>query len=285
LLVEEHEDDVFILDNVCRVSEIASFFYVALFRTLRILVDEFIGSNPTWVKKAKDNHLSFGRKVVISLFEGEVEKMLSDFEPVFSTRKWTNPVLDIGDSMSIAGGACTIDFLLTSPPYCTRIDYGVYTMPELAVLGYDTKDNWPSLRSSLIGTTTVPEKLPSFDEQWGNTCSEFVAELMKHTSKASQSYYLKNHLQYFETMFKSVKEISRVLKNGGGCALVVQDSYYKEIHNNLPNIIAEMAANNGLDLVSKTDFKSTNNMADVNPGTKKYRPQAEATESVLLFSK
>lgn len=211
--------------------------------------------------------------------------MFYDFEPVFSTRKWINPVLDIGNSMSISAGENTIDFLLTSPPYCTRIDYGVYTMPELAVLGYDAKNNWSSLRSSLIGTTTVPEKLPCFDEQWGNTCSEFVTELMSHNSKVSQSYYLKNHLQYFETMFKSVKEISRVLKNGGGCALVIQDSYYKEIHNNLPIIIAEMAVNNGLSLFSKTDFKSVNNMADVNPGTKKYRPQAEATESVLLFNK
>lgn len=45
LLVKGSGDDIFILDNVCRVSEIASFFYVALFRTLRILVDDFIGSN------------------------------------------------------------------------------------------------------------------------------------------------------------------------------------------------------------------------------------------------
>lgn len=285
LLVEGSEEDRFILDDIEKVSEMASFFYVALFRTLRILVDEFIGSNPTWVKKAKDNHLSFGRKIITSLFEGEVEKMLSDFEPIFSNRKWINPSLGIGDSMNILADECAVDFLLTSPPYCTRIDYGVYTMPELAVLGYDTKSNWSSLRSSLIGTTTVPEKSPAFDEQWGTTCSEFVEELMNHTSKASQSYYLKNHLQYFEMMFKSVKEISRVLKNGGGCALVVQDSYYKEIHNNLPNIVAEMAANNGLNLFSKTNFKSVTNMAAVNPGTKKYRPQAEATESVLLFNK
>ena len=38
---------------VTSISSIASFYYVALFRTLRLIINSFKTSNPTWIKVAK----------------------------------------------------------------------------------------------------------------------------------------------------------------------------------------------------------------------------------------
>ena len=42
---------------------------------------------------------------------------------------------------------------------------------------------------------------------------------------------------------------------GGRAVLVVQDSYYKDVHNDLPTITAEMAQSVGLKLQRREDFR------------------------------
>lgn len=43
--------------NLSSLSDIAAFFYTALFRTIRVLVAPFFASNPTWIKKPKNKRL------------------------------------------------------------------------------------------------------------------------------------------------------------------------------------------------------------------------------------
>jgi hypothetical protein len=80
----------------------------------------------------------------------------------------------------------------------------------------------------------------------GSTCNEFLASVGAHKSKASSGYYLKTHLDYFSKLSSSIDRIVTVMRPGAKAILVVQDSYYKDVHNDLPTIVSEMAELSGL---------------------------------------
>src|SRR5690606_7221892 len=61
-------------------------------------------------------------------------------------------IVDLADSRSLPIERCNVDAVITSPPYCTRIDYAVATRMELAVLGID-ESRTENLRRLMIGTT------------------------------------------------------------------------------------------------------------------------------------
>lgn len=271
--------------GVSSVSTIASFFYVAFFKTIREILVKYGTSNPTWIKKPDElnQRLRPSLDFVIKTFEKVINELLEDWQ----SNEWANisnvsiktassTKLDIDDS--------SIDFVLTSPPYCTRIDYAVATMPELAILGYN-EDEFTKLRKSLIGTLTVSKKQPEANIAWGLCCNEFLSDVYNHSSKASKSYYYKNHIQYFDSIYNSFCEMSRVLKPGGSAVLVVQDSYYKDVYNNLAVICTEMGSNKNLSLVRQEDFHIRQSMVGINGASKKYRSTTDATESVLCFLK
>lgn len=157
------------------------------------------------------------------------------------------------------------------------------TSAELSLLGFGSNSGFKELRRGLIGSVTVPKAAPAISATWGQTCLGFLGALHQHSSKASATYYYKNHLQYFQSLSASVSEIGRVLRPRGMCVLVVQDSYYKDLHNNLPVILTEMGAASELELEQRNDFPLSRTMAGINPGARDYRASFNATESVLTF--
>jgi len=268
------------------LSDIAAFFYTALFRTLRIILKPFLATNPTWIKKAKNDSelINFDLNLLLKTFQNEVGKMTSAIEVDYCSLVQDQCSLQIASSNKIPLEDNSVDFVLSSPPYCTRIDYAVATMPELALLGY-SKNKLRELRNDLIGTATIFENTPEISENWGETCNAFLAEILSHKSRASDTYYYKNHLQYYDSIYKSFSELNRTLKPNSACVLVVQDSYYKEIHNNLPKIFTEIGSSNGFELTHQVDFSQSQTMAGINPNVKQYRKKFGATESVLCFIK
>jgi hypothetical protein len=97
-----------------------------------------------------------------------------------------------------------------------------------------------------MGSTRVPVAVIVPDPRWGQTCNEFLASVGAHKSKASSGYYLKTHLDYFSKLSSSIDRIVTVMRPGAKAILVVQDSYYKDVHNDLPTIVSEMAELVGL---------------------------------------
>lgn len=265
------------------LSCLASFYYVALFRTLRQLTSSYYTSNPTWIKiPDKKNRLRPNQSLVLETFKNEVTSMLFAIqESGFAEGAYSS--LRLASSSAIPLESENVDLIITSPPYCTRIDYAVATLPELTLLGFHVDEDFKVFRSSLIGNSTVPKKLPKVCYEWGATCNKFLKQVLTHSSKASASYYFKNHVQYFDSIYNSIIEIKRVLKPGGCCILVVQDSYYKDIRNDLATIIKEMFDNNGVNLIRQENFISERNMDRINPNNKKYRHQTRPVESVLFL--
>jgi len=267
------------------ISSLAAFFYVALFRSMRNVLRPFRTSNPTWLKRptSKSARLRPGSEAILNNFEAEVEKMLH--QPIFADSNCAETILKVASSEKLPLRANSVDFILSSPPYCTRIDYAVATSAELAVLGFGIDTGFKDLRRRLMGGATVPKSLPRVSDRWGEGCVAFLQRLKEHGSKASSTYYYKNHLQYFHSLSSSVSEIGRVLRMGSDCVLVVQDSYYKDLHNDLPRIIMEMACAEGLALQDRYDFPLSRTMAGINPVSNGYRSDFAATESVLTFRK
>jgi len=273
-------------DIANELSDFASFFYTALFRALRIVLKPFLATNPTWIKKAKSDEelINFNLNFLLKVFQDEISKMTSAIDAdSYCTLTQDRCSLQVASSNKLPLKSNSIDFVLSSPPYCTRIDYAVATMPELAILGY-SKNSLRELRNKLIGTSTILKSTPEISNDWGKTCNDFLAKILSHKSRASETYYYKNHLQYYDSIYKSLSEIKRTLRPGGACVLVIQDSYYKEIHNDLPKIFIEMGKTNGLKLNHRVDFNQSQTMAGINPQVKQYRKKFSATESVLCFT-
>jgi hypothetical protein len=173
--------------------------------------------------------------------------------------------------------------ILTSPPYCTRIDYTAATRTELAVLHPLLNETHETLAWQMTGSTKVAGHHIEVAATWGRTCSAFLHALKAHPSKASNGYYYKTHLDYFDKMSRSLAYCANALRAGGIAVLVVQDSYYKEVHNDLPRIISEMALAHNLRLKRREDFYFSRSMSGLNPRARAYGRRPGAVESVLCL--
>lgn len=265
------------------------FCLTVLSRVLRNILQPRSSSNPTWAKRPKTKSERVGAKPsqILSMFSRFGTTLINSIanEPLPSNVVAQQCSLSIGNSMNIRLPDSSIDLILTSPPYCTRIDYAVASAPDLALIGLDQEDGLRDLRDRTTGTSTIRNETPSPHDSWGATCCNFLSSMESHASKASKSYYLKNHLQYFHDLSRSVAECARVLKAGGRSVVVVQDSYYKDLHNDLPQILIEMMQMSGLTICERNDFPVSRNMASVNSGAAKYKATRENTESVLVFER
>ena len=106
----------------------------------------------------------------------------------------------------------------------------------------------------MIGSTRVPLHEIQVSTTWGKTCAQFLEKIYNHSSKASSGYYHRTHLDYFDKISRSIEKQTEALKRGHRAIFVIQDSYYKEIYNDLPAIIVEICGNNGLALRKRKDF-------------------------------
>jgi hypothetical protein len=194
-------------------------------------------------------------------------------------------MIDVASSDSLPIPANTVDMVLSSPPYCTRIDYGVATSSELAVLGFQVENGLRELRGKLIGTPTIQGESHQPDLAWGIACNAFLDQVVQHPSKAAKSYYYKTYIQYFDGIARSISEIARCVKPYGKCIIVIQDSYFKGIRVDLATIFTEIASANKLALSRQVDFPMSRTFAHINSNSRRYRSSSRSVESVLCYTK
>ncbi|MBR7215665.1 DNA methylase [Pseudomonas sp. B2021] len=274
-----------IRDNNSSVSPIAAFFYVVLFRLARRLVKDLVGTNPTWLKVPKDagSRKTIKLSTVKFMFVQEVS-LLCEQDRFFSSPDASRVEVQMGDATNLELECDSVDAIITSPPYCTRIDYAVATSLELALLRM-TVDDYKVLRRSLVGTSTVDPSVPIPESGWGAECISFLDKVRNHTSYASKTYYYKSHVQYYNALYKSIGEASRVCRPGADLVFVVQNSYYKEVLNDLALIVEEMGSYFNLETQQRCDFSNNRSMSDINTNSKKYSKARRTEESVLIFKK
>ncbi|WP_437191348.1 DNA methyltransferase [Planctomicrobium sp. SH527] len=291
LLVQTGMEPSCTTDSISGLSTISAFFLTALFRTTRSFVASFVGSNPTWIRSPKSHRQRIrpARRRVFERFRQEVDKMTRTLSDAMNNGlsqplQTVAPRVVVGSSKQITADNAVADVVLTSPPYLTRIDYAVATKPELAVLGLSLNGDFDALRKAMMGAPAVRQEADESD-QFGDACDILLNKVRTHPSKGSANYYYKLLRQYFSDFQCSMREIDRILKPHGTCVLVVQDSYYKELHVDLARYTTEIAHECGLTLVEQHDFKWNRNMVRVNSRSRKYRTTTDSTESVLWLVK
>ncbi|MEZ4899925.1 MAG: hypothetical protein R2806_24005 [Saprospiraceae bacterium] len=231
------------------------------------------------------NRISPTKNKIISVFKEELSRLIQELntEKVLFNNGLSMPFLKIGDSSNTELPNNSIDLVISSPPYCTRIDYAINTVIELSYLRYD-KENLRRLRNKMIGTSTI---IPNqeLEINFGKKVTSFLNRVRNHNTKASNSYYFKTLFQYYSSMRDSLGHLSDVMKQESLMFLVVQDSFYKDLHNDLQQNLAEISEECGLKLMHRVDFPSNKNMANINSISRKYRNKSTAIESVLCIKK
>lgn len=268
-----------------RFSDLAAYFYLILFRTVRQLLSPFGTSNPTWVRvPAARQRLRPNEDTIKDAFKASVKSTIEGFSDGMQViAEDTQSRFFLADSRTLPIVDCSVGAILTSPPYLTRLDYAIATGPELAVLGYGAK-GIRELRDKMIGTTTIMANQETVCNLNGYAkwCLERIAS---HDSKASKSYYHKNISQYFQGLALSLDEGIRTLAPNGYMTLVVQDSYYKDIHLDLPKIVLEHGISNGMTLVDMHPFQVQRHFGSVHPHHRKYSKEVGRVETVVVLRK
>jgi hypothetical protein len=282
-LVEETSAGAEVINNL---SCVASVFYVALFSAARRLCKRFRSSNPTWIKSSRGEMVDPSRSDIDRAFLDAVERAREACrtEPLSAKRRY-NIQIRTADSSLVAPEQNSVDFVLSSPPYCTRLDYTAATRIELAVIEPLCMVSRKRLSASMLGSVRVPKEYPSPNRSWGRTAINFLKIVRDHPSHASSTYYLKSHLDYFAKYERSINRLRDAIKPGGSAVFVVQDSRYKGVLNDLQSVTIEMCESRGLELIQRRDHRFSRSMRDVNTRSKHYSADHIITESTLVFRK
>lgn len=263
---------------------LAAFLLLALIRTARTFASMKQGSNPTWIRPSEERRRpgrNFGAKWV-----EHVSSMARDLKDVGGRGAW-NGTLGIADARHLPLDDAAIDFVLTSPPYCTRIDYIVSSSFELAALGVAAGgEEFERLRKASMGTPlSRSQDLPKVPRTWPTAVKDVLSAIREHPSKASHSYYYRTYWQYFADVMKSLSELHRVVRPGGAAVLVVQSSYYKEIQIDLPKLYVACAQSLGFDAEVSSGVEVRRAMSQINPHSRKHRAEKHYREGVVVLER
>lgn len=267
------------------MAPLAGTYFVALFNSVRHFLRSLTTSNPTWLRmpKGAESKISVPRKQIMDAFLSEVDRIQGITSARRALELTQPPKVALADSRSLPLHVGSVNAVVTSPPYCTRLDYGRSTMPELLILESIGAANYREARQQLMGAATA--KRPTQETSLGPTCEGLLGKIRSHPSKASSTYYFQSHLAYFNDLASSMAEIGRVLAPGGRVCMVVQDSYYKDLHNDLPKIIVEMAERCGIRPVGAFEYKKPKSMCGINKASQAYRGRRTPIEMAILLTK
>jgi DNA modification methylase len=260
-----------------------SFLLSALFQCLRRVGNFHAGSNPTWLVRNGSGFMG-SEADVLRMFSERVDGMLADLTQSDSTANNHQALVLECNAKRLPLCRASTDIVITSPPYCTRIDYVVSTRPELTFMGSNV-EQITALRKATMGAPVIARRTGSSSDAWGRTCVNFLREVEGHASKASKSYYLPVFLQYFSDAYSSLLEIKRVLKPKGNAVMVVQSSYYKDVKLPLGEVYIEMARSLGFDATIAKTQPVRQSMAHLNRKSQFYVKRKSYQEDVLLFRK
>lgn len=251
-----------------RRPPLPSFLLAVFFVSLRQLGASRTLANPTWLK-ASHEKVSAGPIEFVQLLQHTAAAMLGDLESFYGNSVHAADYETIEcDVKSLPLTSASVDAVITSPPYLTRIDYAVSTMPEMMFFG-DLR-RLDAVRHETMGAPVIKRIDRVQRPVWGERCNSLLNAIASHDSKAAKSYYWKNIIQYFMDMEAGLLEIGRVLKYGGSGLIVVQSSYFKEHEIELGEIYVEMCLGLGLhaEIAFREDVKT--HMAHVNTKSSKY---------------
>ena len=156
----------------------------------------------------------------------------------------------VGDGRVIAGDArslplpdCSVDLIVTSPPYANALDYMRAHKFSLAWLG-DPIPSLTALRREYIGSESAGG---SATGRWGGSLPATVADVVDRVGEADAA---KSRVlgRYFTDMAASISEMQRVLRPGSAAVIVVGASTMRGILVPTHECLADLATAAGFDV-------------------------------------
>lgn len=171
-----------------------------------------------------------------------------------------------GDARQMDLPAGSIDLVLTSPPYLNAIDYLRCSKFSLVWMGY-TVDQIRRIRSSIVGAEHASEE--ALESPWVKSLLVQLG-LKRVTSSRDQTLLAR----YVHDMGKAIAEVSRVLRRGGHAVYVVGESGSRDRFVRNSSIVAAVAEDHGLRMISRH--------SRVLPANRRYLPPPKVGESTAL---
>ncbi len=157
----------------------------------------------------------------------------------------------VGDSRIVAGDArslpladCSVDLIVTSPPYANALDYMRAHKFSLAWLG-DPIPSLTRLRREYIGSESAGSGTTAISEEQLPATVRAVVDSVG-AADAAKSRVL---LRYFTDMSASIREMERVLRPGSAAVIVVGPSTMRGILVPTHEYLADLAAQAGFEVV------------------------------------
>ncbi len=272
-----------LLEECSAANPIRSFLKAALFVTARKAAGYSGGSNPTWVKTLEEKP-SVSCRTLSKSFLNQVNLMLEDLKGAQVKKDSViSHVAMYGDARQLPIRDNSIDAIITSPPYLTRIDYAMSTRPELLLLA--NENELRKTREMTMGAPVIVDKSIVPTKVWGKICNSLLSAVREHPSKAARSYYFPNIVQYFRDAESSLRQIVRVLKPKSKALVVVQSSYFKEHEIELGEIFVEMC--DQLNVKAKIVYRDVvkGHMAHVNSKSSQYKRDKVFYEDIVEITK
>ena len=231
------------------------FYYSVLFFVVRDLLARFRTSNPMWLKTPRSgrHRVNPSWNTISTTFRSAIEYLGARLslppEPALSALA----SFKTGTATDLPFSDSRFDAVLTSPPYATRLDYVMGTLPELAVLGADQR-YVSAMRRQTTGSPVVRNVTTDATAMLHSSSgTDALASIGSHGSKGSRRYYSPWLRNYLFDLQRGLFEIHRTVAPGGTLCLVVQDSYYKEHRVDLQRIVTEMLESRGRVLSCRYD--------------------------------
>lgn len=223
--IQKHSFTRHVTNNgVTRLNEVSPDFGLAISIVLlayKKVADYRSTKNPSW-----NSHV--GSNVDKNKFCNSLQNQITLIGTMLSeSRECPTSIQVIGDARGLLCESGSIDAIVTSPPYLTRIDYVKATAAETIWLF--GAEQLRLAREKNMGAPVIRRTPASARWPTESMVSDVISAVEMHISYAAQNYYLKTFRQYFDDMYLSLAEIHRVLRPGGVALLVVQNSYFKEI--------------------------------------------------------
>lgn len=237
------------------------------------------GSNPVWIRKLLMNEPGD---------QAKLKSLTKQFQILLcansSTSMASHPTVQFADAREMPIDDASIDIALFSPPYLNRLDYFVNNLPTNMVLcdlaGIDNQ----IIRKDMIGSTKIRTKGTS-PFPVGSYCQRLLNDIWNHPSKASRSYYYWNFTEYIKATYRVSEELDRVMKPAGRGAIVIQDSFYKDVRVLTHQIVKEAMEAQGFKCRIARRETVKGHMGRMSPRQIAYANEKTLFESVLVFSR
>jgi hypothetical protein len=211
---------------------------------------------------------------VLKIKLGESETFVGDTRDMKNTcRRLDGTRVEIGDG--------AINAIVTSPPYSTALDYIRNDYPQLNILNLA---DIAKLEQDMIGNPNFRVYSDSLLLEIKNEDEDYVLmpknakEIIKAILKADRKKEALRTYRFFKDIFRSLKEMHRVLANGCKAVIIIGNNHYKldgvyvEVKND--EIIKQM----GLMIGFKEDRKIVRELEKSMSGLIRY-------ESIVILQK